>query len=116
MNEDLRNAEVIDFEIPSTKLLEQMALILRPELNELTLSKQLQLSQCRKAIDDLFSEVRISYENNEDWNRNFYINSFKLLNKSFNVLLLSINIICTALLKIAFILTPLYFSFFFIIS
>lgn len=91
--DDLFLTEVIDFEIPSTKLLEQMALILRPELNELTLSKQLQLSQCRKAIDDLFSEVRISYENNEDWNRNFYINSFvELAYKSaYKLLLLADN-------------------------
>jgi hypothetical protein len=91
--DDLFLTNVVNFNLPNLTLLEQMALILRPELNELTLSKQLQLSQCRKAIDDLFSEVRISYENNEDWNRNFYINSFvELAYKSaYKLLLLADN-------------------------
>ena len=91
--DDTYFTNLVDFDVPSINLLEQMALCLRPELYETNLAKEFKLASCRNAIESLFADVRVSHENNEDWNNHFYSRTWNELayKSAYNLLLLADN-------------------------
>jgi hypothetical protein len=95
--DDLFLTNVVNFNLPNLTLLEQMALTLRPELNELTSNLPLHLSTCRNAIENLFPNVRVSFETNEEVNQSYYTKTYvELAHKSaYNLLLLADNKLTT---------------------